>query len=81
MKVKELKKLLNELDDEFEVEASVSAYGYSGWGLDVMTFKVSGISDIAYSDRIVSLDLDSDEFDEELKGLVEWKIEELQKSQ
>lgn len=49
MKIKELKELISQYDDDFRVELVSDEYSYK-W------YKIVGIADVSYSDKKIVLD-------------------------
>jgi len=55
MKVKELIKKLKGYED-FDVETNLFLKDNSEWGATLQSFSIEGISDIGYSEKVISLD-------------------------
>jgi len=60
MKAKDLAKILLEHPD-FDVEVSISKEDGTDWGFTVLTWKITGLNDIGYSEKIISLNTEFDE--------------------
>jgi hypothetical protein len=55
MKAKELAEKLME-NPEFEVDFGIFEPDGSDYGMGLRTFKITGIADIGYSDKVIKLD-------------------------
>ena len=60
MKAKDLAKLLIE-NPEFEVTTTITVPDESDWKRHFDTYKITGINDIGYSDKVIDLDCEKDE--------------------
>ncbi|MGL5713619.1 MAG: hypothetical protein ACRCX2_11420 [Paraclostridium sp.] len=63
MKIKDLKKILNNLDenyDDFDIRLCNHIYGRSSYGLDIDFYELVELSDIGHSGKVIHFSIEED---------------------